>query len=193
MESLSSLENKWNLSQAGPKRMYANQLKKLIKSDAAMAKVFCGILAKDQLPVNVPTTTTTKDCAYIVNTDESDEQGQHWLLLYCSAQHNVLYYIDPLGNPPKHYNGYLTKFASKFQKIIKLPYAVQGGRSRLCGLFVMYYLYYLARGYSDIEKISSTFFKAGLGRNDRIVLKFFWKMFRFCPKKLLYKCMNSVK
>ena len=173
--------------------MYANQLKKLIKSDPAMSKVFCGILAKDQLPTQVP---TNKNCGYIVNTDESDEEGEHWLLLYCShttAQHPILYYIDPLGRPPQHYNGYLSKFASKFQKIIKIPYAIQGGRSRLCGLFVIYYLYYLARGYSDIEKISNHFFNGGLHRNDRIVLRFFWKMFRFCPKKLLYKCMHSVK
>ena len=171
-------------------------------------RVFGGILAKDKLPKYDPTTKM----AYIVNTDKSGEKGRHWILLYCLPGSNAsgkggggggsgrtLIYMDPLGKPPHFYNSHLTEFCSKFKKIIKLKSAVQSRQSSLCGLYVLYFLYYLARG-NELHAISRNFFRSNLLRNDKIVLRFCWQIFRHCPPiikrqllTLVYKHKSAVK
>ena len=175
--------------------MYANQLKNLVKSDRKILKIFGGILPKDKLPTHKPLRNT----AYIVNTDHSGGKGEHWLLLYCMVSggggggSSLLYFVDPLGKAPNHYNSQLSSFCSKFQKIVTLSHPIQHRESQLCGLFVMYFLYHLARGH-DLKSVQSQFYARNLKSNDRIVFRFCWKMFsRKCPAALLYKSLHHLK
>ena len=179
--------------------MYANQLKQLIKCDRKMSKIFGGILAKDKLPNNKP--PPQQKTAYIVNTDESGGEGKHWILLYCvesgGGGSSLLYFIDPLGKQPYEYNSQFSKFCSKFHKIVTLKRPIQDNESQLCGLYVIYFLYHLVRGH-DLNSIESHFYKLNVKKNDRIVFRFCWSMFRKCPGiakalLLLYKSVHYLK
>ena len=167
-----------------------------------MLTIFGGILAKDKLPNNKPPASLT---AYIVNTDESGGEGKHWLLLYCVESSSaagkgggggissLLYFVDPLGKQPYQYNSKFSKFCSKFGKVVTLKHPIQDSSSQLCGLYVIYFMYYLARGY-DLNSIEKRFYKINLMKNDRIVFRSCWSMFRKCPgaTKLLLSLYKSV-
>ena len=169
--------------------MYANQLKNLVKSDRKILKIFGAILPKDKLPKSKP----LRNIAYIVNTDRTGGKGKHWLLLYCvvGGDSSLVYFVDPLGNPPHHYNSHLSTFCSKFQKIITLSHPIQDRDSQLCGLFVMYFLHHLARGH-HLKSVERHFYDKNLKRNDRLVFRFCWKMFgRKCTAPaLLFKSLH---
>ena len=55
------------------------QLSYLAKQDACLAPIYEGVFAADQLPGSPE---KIQDRAYIVNTDEIDKPGTHWLAIF---------------------------------------------------------------------------------------------------------------
>ena len=55
------------------------QLSHLAKQDACLAPIYEGVFAADQLPGSPE---KIQDRAYIVNTDEIDKPGTHWLAIF---------------------------------------------------------------------------------------------------------------
>ena len=157
--------------------MYSSQLYNLISHDKLMKERFMGIYAKDELmPIAL---LNNKDCAYIANTDNAKEIGEHWVLAY-GKQKKVLF-IDPLANPPQFYGSEFSQWLKNFH-VIQLQYPVQGDNSVLCGLFVLYFFYHLSRG-CRLASIVKTFSRFKPHLNDKIVLNFAWKKFHFNGRK----------
>lgn len=163
--------------------MYASQLKELVKSDSSMSKVFGGIFAKDKLPQLHELKT---DRAFIVNSDESDSVGEHWLLVYFVARNKTVIWFDPLGHDPSYYGSPIVYWLSSSRfKLVSNIKSVQSTQSYYCGLFVLFVYYYLAHGleFSTIMNKFSTY----LMKNDSLVQQFAWLKFRFDARKELHK------
>ena len=63
------------------------------------------VCAKDLLPEREPSHTK----AYIVNTDLSDDQGEHWVAVY--FRHDRVLYFDSHGMPQD--KGYILPFIKR--------------------------------------------------------------------------------
>ena len=162
--------------------MYSSQLHTLINRDPLMRKKFMGFCAKDELKPIVLNSSNRNDCAYIANTDNAKEIGEHWVLAYRRWQGNQVLFIDPLANPPDFYGPEFSWWLRNFH-VVQLPTPVQGDNSVLCGLFVLYFFYYLSRG-CRLASILRTLSKSHPHLNDRLVLDFAWKKFHFNGRKL---------
>lgn len=155
-------------------KMYASQIRKIIMRDRVMYRKFFGIYARDTLPTINPLT----EGGYILNTDLSTNIGEHWVLAYCVPSTKNMLYIDPLGQqPPQTFKQWLksTKYT-----IIQLKKPIQPLHSHLCGLYVLFYLYHLARK-TPLRKITAQF------SNDKVVVQFACKRFGFNACQKLYK------
>ena len=73
------------------------QLLKNINSDILAYKYFIGVFPRDLLPQKV-----TYPSSFIINTDNSNKPGEHWLAIYINEDRK-LHFFDPLGLPPVFY------------------------------------------------------------------------------------------
>lgn len=157
--------------------MYANQLLDLVEKDPPIKRVFGGIYAYDQLP-NIK--KTKSDTAIIINSSPSTSPGTHWLLAYIKPKLKTIIWFDSFGHKPEYYGRRLAKWTEGY-KLYSSRKVIQAENSHYCGLFVLYFLYYLSRGVK-IEKILQKFSRH-LHSNDCIVSRFAWNKFRFNARK----------
>jgi hypothetical protein len=100
---------------------------------------------------------------YILNTDDRGDPGEHWLAIFVTSSGDVEFF-DPLANRPSHYRLVLDCLYN--------TRAVQPMNSKLCGLYVLYYLYWRCRGLS-MDSITSSLRTRD---NDSIVLAHYENM-----------------
>ena len=142
-----------------------------------MKKMFCGIFAKDEFK----TINKNVECAYIANTDISENTGEHWILVYVEPQMNQIIFCDSYAKSPLYYGKEFVKWVNvPGLKIIQNLRPVQNPNSIYCGLFVLYYYYHLARGMS-LHDVNSNFF-VDTTKNDQVIIRFFWKTFKYNVK-----------
>ena len=83
------------------------ELKTILKNDPwAWNTKVCAI---DELPSNV----ITYPAAFIVNTDERDEPGEHWLAIYLTCPQKAEFF-DSYGHAPCYFNNKLCQFLSSY-------------------------------------------------------------------------------
>lgn len=150
--------------------MFASQMEKIILKDPAMRAKYKGIYAKDTLPM------LRHHGGYIANTDESTDIGEHWVLVYLTQQ--SLFFIDSFAEEPRYYGKEFEEWiesSSELVKIRRLTQPLQHPHSHFCGLYVLYFFYYLSRHY-PLDGILKSFSNNSLN-NDRKVLSFAKKKF----------------
>lgn len=167
--------------------MYTSQIMKIIDNDKIMKKTFFGIFARDTLkPLN-----KNIESAYIANTDKSNSPGEHWILTYVIPDKNEIIFFDSLAFKPSYYGKEFEDWINLPEfKVVKISRAVQSKESTYCGLFVIYYFYYLCRGWS-VDDITNTF-SSDLGKNDEIVSQFAQKKFKFNARREIIRSTKSV-
>lgn len=134
--------------------MNGHQLKSIVDKDKYISRMLGGILKASDLGKICYRKGPPK--AYIVNV------GDHWTLLVFYKNKTV--YFDSYGDKPK--KSLLAVTGCVQQSILKL----QPTNSSLCGLYVIFVLYYLARGVS-FHKVLHMFYKKTLS-NDKLVANF---------------------
>ena len=150
--------------------MDSHQLREIIQRDPRMKSVFEGVFARNRVPVMVE---KNEDRAYIINMDDVDEPGSHWVLAYFRRREGL--YFDSFGKPPEsHVYDWLKRNASE---VIINDRTVQSDRSRYCGLFVIYVLYYLCRDV-NLGQIVNRFVIRDLMLNDYMLMKWLYKHFQ---------------
>lgn len=107
----------------------------------------------------------------IINTDLSNGEGIHWIVLY--PKDGTLYVIDPLG--PKNYRPYdnvFSQVASQSGLTIKyFPGRFQFNNSQECGWFAIYVAKLLQKTNGDPFNIVKSTFGRTADRGDQTVLK----------------------
>lgn len=120
--------------------MNTSQLRRILQTDVMASDLYRGIYAMDTLP----------DCTpgyYIINTDDQDEPGEHWLAVF--NDHGHIEYFDSFGRPPLDKR--LETFLGKTYKYNDIP--LQLLFSNACGFYCVYYILHRCRGYSMEEII----------------------------------------
>lgn len=142
------------------------QLEHILHTDKRLKKFSIGVFAMDQLP----TTIACRPAIFIVNTEPSTKDGQHWLAVYVKRSNEVEFF-DSYGQS-------LSKYPKALQRLLQgLGKTYVYNTSRLqhplsitCGQYVVYYLHHRCRGRS-MERIVNDFGE-DLLRNDEKVFQF---------------------
>ena len=115
--------------------MNTGQLHNYMMGDPQIRRVYGGTLAKNELPP--PPTKTPK--IYIVNQQESNQPGDHWIVLWVDATSE---YFDSLGKePPIEFRRWLS--------LKKAPFMYNTKRLQnndVCGQYCLMYSYFRSRG-----------------------------------------------
>ena len=141
--------------------MNSRQIRRILQSDAMASDLYRGIYPMDRLPRMEPG-------YYIINTDNHDEPGKHWLVVY--NDHGQIEYFDSFGRPPldkrlKSFLGNNYKYnATELQQLF----------SNACGFYCVYYIIHRVRGFTMEEII--TVLKRSDG--DYIAKEFLYRHFK---------------
>ena len=109
-----------------------------------------------------------KDGAYILNLDEYELIGTHWIALYLNAK-NVTYF-DHFGVK------YIPKEIKKFirnKNIITNIYRIRAYDTVMCGYFCIGFIDFMLKGKSLVEYTNFFFFPNEYRKNDQIIIKVF--------------------
>ena len=107
------------------------------------------------------------DGAYIINLDEYESIGTHWIALYVSAE-NVTYF-DTFW--VKHIQKEIRKFIRNENIIINI-YEIQAYHSIVFGYFCIGFIDFMLKGQS-LLRYTNLFSGNEWKKNDKIILKYF--------------------
>ena len=108
--------------------MYRNQIKAILSLDPPSREIFRGIFAIDELP------NRSSHGAYVVNYDESDKPGSHWVAIYVEA--GSVEYFDSFGQPPLDER--LQTFVGEYYTYN--PFQLQQTLGNACGFYCTYFI-----------------------------------------------------
>ena len=122
---------------------------------------FGGVYSRDTLPKSI------KSKFYIVNLDESSNEGTHWVCVY-NCDHQVCYYFDSFGVDP---SDEILKFMKQSKKkILMSTYRIQELGSIMCGYYCIYICDQLLKNVTFYD-ILLQFNPNNYKKNDNIVMK----------------------
>ena len=124
------------------------------------------VCAMDQLP----NTVQQRPKLYIVNSQESHRQGQHWLALYFPKV-GPAECFDSLGHTPQYYHWRLARFLkTQGGYYICNRRRVQQPGTKTCGQFCVYYLQHRCNG-RTMHQILGDFDETNLDYNENLVTR----------------------
>jgi len=125
-------------------------------------------------------------CQYfiIVNTARSAHPGLHWVVLFKPKRGKCIF-IDSLGKKPKSYNIAIldclldmTRESDFLFNFVCVPFALQSNDSIYCGIYCIFIVSYLCKGFS-FDDILSWFDRDNTVRNDKLIITWFKKNVHF--------------
>ena len=142
------------------------EIELICRSDPVLRKCFGGVLALDQLP---DTIVDFPKC-FCINTDNQDKPGMHWFGIYFDNPNLVLYFdshgIRPFGRPAK-------VCFKNAKHVVYNKMWLQSVFSKVCGVYVIYFLSQAARGVSlsdMLQRFQSFQWRA----NDTTIMRWFY-------------------
>ena len=165
--------------------MYGFQLENIINKYPSMKQSFHGIHGMGY--ITEIESMTEPESLYVIILNPSigirnrhtDKQSfKHWMLLYFANE--KWHFFDPLGRYPFYYikrhnkdlRNKWTKWFTQAKVESNIDIAVQAPRSKLCGLFVLFFFFYASKNHS-FRKILNRFHKTKLDYNNTLVLETF--------------------
>ena len=121
---------------------------------------FTGVYSRNNL-------SKIKDGAFILNLDEYESIGTHWIPLYVND--NNVTYFDSSGI--EHIPKEIKKFIGNKNVVINI-YRMQAYDSIICGYFCIGFTDFMLKGKSLLKYIN-LFSPNGYEKNDKIILKYF--------------------
>ena len=118
---------------------------------------FNGVYSRDNLPAK------TKKGAYVINLNEYEDAGTHWIALY--VKNKKLVYFDSFG--VEHVPKEITKFI-KNKDIIANIFRLQAYDSILCGYFCIKFIDYMFDDKTLID-FTNLFSPHDFKKNDKII------------------------
>ena len=120
-------------------------INRVLRKNPVTRRFFLDTFPADQIPA-----VTEFPSSMVVNMDNSDLPGSHWVAMYVPDSQTVFYY-DSFGVLPSNKN--IRKFLAKFKKMEVNSVTFQSVISDVCGYYVMYFLYFCSLGY-DTRRIT---------------------------------------
>lgn len=129
------------------------ELDRYMSTHPIIKPYFGGILSKDTLPTRIITTPRK----YIVNMQNSNQPGDHWIVIWMDT---VPEYFNSLAEKPvKEFEHFLISHSTKYKYNTK---QLQSSKSDVRGQHCLMYSYFKCHGYS-LQKYLNLF-------NDDVVL-----------------------
>ena len=106
------------------------QIARLLETDACTRSIFRGVVPKDGLPATID---GVLPAAFVCNTDDGDEPGEHWIALYLAADGRGDYFCS-FGLPPRHaaFRTFMNEHCSEWTHNSKI---LQRPLSNVCGQY----------------------------------------------------------
>ena len=121
---------------------------------------FNGIYSRNNLP------KTIKKEAYVINLDEYEITGTHWVSLFVKPKYTV--YFDSFG--VEHFPKEINKFIHK--DIKSNIFRLQAYDSIMCGYFCIEFINYMLEGKTLLD-YTNLFFPNDFKKNDRVIKRIF--------------------
>lgn len=122
-----------------------------------------GVYSRNQIPRSLD---VNKASAFVLNLDDSDGPGTHWVAVYHHPKSEYVDYFDSFGLPPP-------LEVQKYTKLKPIQYndgMLQDLRSSACGYYCINFINFRSQGYSYQKIIHQ--FKEGEGvKNEKTLLK----------------------
>ena len=133
---------------------------------------FIGVYSRDNLP------KITKNGAYVINLDEYENTGTHWIALFIKT--NEVIYSDSFGieHIPKEINKFIgnsmTKSSSleRNKKVKANIFRIQAYDSIMCGYFCIEFINYMLKGKTLLD-YTNLFSPNDFKKNDRVIKRIF--------------------
>ena len=145
------------------------QLQFILDNSVWLKPFHAQVCAKDLLPRWKPQHVR----AYIVNTDNANQPGQHWVTLFFNKGEVI--YFDSYGHPPPQ--SILTFMENNASQWKMNTVQLQSDFSNVCGHYCVFILLHLARGLSLPTIVKRYFHASNLYQNDFIVKRWFEKQY----------------
>ena len=126
-------------------------------------KQFLGCFPIDKIP------NLQKNESIIINSDEHNEEGTHWMGLKITSK-NVCLFFDSFGEPPNI--RIINSLSKKFRKLVYNSIQIQSVFSNKCGEFSMQFIC-LVNDRKSFSNFLSQFDHQNLLANDFITENFF--------------------
>ena len=110
------------------------QIARLLAMDPNTASVFGGVVPRDGLPATID----ALPIAFVCNTDDGDEPGEHWIALYLSSDGRGEYFCS-YGLPPRH-AAFRTFFNKHCSEWTHNSTRLQSPLSNVCGQYCVTYI-----------------------------------------------------
>ena len=123
---------------------------------------FNDVYSRDNLP------KITKKGAYVINLDEYENTGTHWIALFVKT--NEVIYFDSFGI--EHIPEETNKFIGSNNKNIKANiFRIQAYDSIMCGYFCIEFINYMLKG--KTLDYTNLFSPNDFKKNDRVIKRIF--------------------
>ena len=124
---------------------------------------FNGVYSRDNLP------KTIKKGAYVINLDEYENTGTHWIALFVKT--NEVIYFDSFGieHIPKEINKFIDD-----EKVKANIFRIQAYDSVTCGYFCIEFISYMLKG-RTLLAFTNLFSPNDFKRNDKFIKRIFKK------------------
>lgn len=134
--------------------MDGRRIARILSSCDVTARYFKGVYPSNAIetPMHYPATM-------VVNLDEADEPGSHWVAIYMKSADDVLYF-DSYGRKPE---GPIKEFL-RGKRVRANQFFIQSIISDVCGYYCIYVIYRWSRGDSYARVLT------GLGKKQNIDL-----------------------
>ena len=122
---------------------------------------FNGVFSRDKLLKKI------KDGAYVINLDEHNDTGTHWIALFC-MRNEVIYYdsfsVEHIPEEIKEFIGNKNIKANIFR--------IQANNSIMCGYFCIGFIDFMLAG-KTLTDYTNLFSPYDFNKNDQIILSYF--------------------
>ena len=118
--------------------MDSNQIERIIWSYKEGRKYFKGCFPCDKIPQ-----CSQYPVAYIINEDDSNKGGSHWVAIFIKDFETV-YFFDSYAT--LYSNMYILNFLKNFKTVIINPYPFQSILSNVCAQYCIFFVISMIRG-----------------------------------------------
>ena len=130
---------------------------------------FNSVYSKNNLPNKI------KKVAYVINLDEYENKGTHWVALFVKPKYTV--YFDGFGKEhiPKEINKFINNDTTKWSSLERIKtniFRIQAYDSVMCGYFCIEFINYILKG-KNLLDYTNLFSANDFKKNDRVIKRIF--------------------
>ena len=130
---------------------------------------FNGVYSRNNLPNKI------KKGAYVINLDEYENTGTHWVSLFVKANEVIYFDSFSVEHIPKEINKFIDNDTTKSNSLKRIKsniFRIQAYDSIMCGYFCIEFINYMLKGKTLLD-YTNLFSPNDFKKNDRIIKRIF--------------------